>query len=229
MAAGGREGARGRVEVIEPDRPREVAARVVAESKATIPHLYAEAEADVTGWEELLVPGIGAAAAMCWAAARALREVPRLNGAYRDGRFELYGRVNVGIVVPAGEGWSIPVVRDCDEKDLAALAAECRGLAERARSGELASPDLAGATFTVCAAGAGGADAMTPVVQRGHAAALGAGAPRTRAVARDGALVAGEVLRVTLAADHRIVAPGDASSFLARVRALLEERPPPSA
>ena len=85
---------------------------------------------------------------MLRATALALRETPRANAAYRDGRFELYSRVNIGIAVAAQDALVVPTIYDADTKPIAQLAAERRELIERARSGTLAPADTRGATFT---------------------------------------------------------------------------------
>ena len=83
------------------------------------------------------------------AAALALREYPRANGAYKDGAFELYGRVNVGVAV-AGEGTLIvPTIFDADAQPVTAIAQEARALAARVRGGTITPPELSGGTFTV--------------------------------------------------------------------------------
>ncbi len=88
------------------------------------------------------------------ACATALRAVPRANGAYRDGRFEAYARVNVGVVVASGDSYLIPTVFDADQLSPAELSAEVARLAEGVRERSLTSAAFAGATFTVWNAGA---------------------------------------------------------------------------
>src|SRR4029077_3248937 len=83
------------------------------------------------------------------AAALALREFPRANGAYRDGRFELYSRVNVGVAVAARDALVGPTVFDADQKNLRQIATDTRALAQRVRDGQITPPELSGATFTV--------------------------------------------------------------------------------
>ena len=83
------------------------------------------------------------------AAAIALGEFPRANGAYRDGRWELYSRINVGIAVAAAEALVVPTIFDADKKGLRQIATEARALAERVRERTITPPELSGATFTV--------------------------------------------------------------------------------
>jgi len=193
---GGRpEGARGSVEIVEPGPLQQAFARRVAESKATAPHVYFERMMD----------GAIPPAALVKAAGLALREVPLLNGAYRDGRFELYSRINVGYAVAAQGTLAVPVIHDADAKEIDAIAVAIEELGEEARDGSLTAPALAGATFTVVDMSASGAARFTPVVARGQAATLGAG-----------------TAALTLACDNRIVQGAEGAEFLDRLLALLQ-------
>lgn len=219
--------ARGDVEVAEPTKLERAVARGVAESKATIPHIYAEAEADLSDWVAAggSVDGNAHRDLVVWAAAQALRECPRVNGAYRDGRFELYSRVNVGITVAGEQGVVVATIHDADGLIPTEVAAAARELEARAAGGAITQPELSGGTFTVVWPGPG-LTTFTPVVQRGQAAALGLGDVTSRAAVRDGAAAVGYALRLVLACDHRIVTAHQAAEFLGRVTSLLTEAPP---
>ncbi len=156
------------------------------------------------------------------ACALALREVPRANGAYRDGRFELYSRVNVGVVVATEDVYVIPTVLDADQKPLRALTGEIERLTSQARQGQLAAPALSGATFTLSNVGALGVDSATILTNPPQAAALAAGTIRPAPIVRDGAVVAGHLMSVTLACDHRILYGAQAARFLTAVKSRLE-------
>jgi pyruvate dehydrogenase E2 component (dihydrolipoamide acetyltransferase) len=112
-------------------------------------------------------------------------------------------------------------VLDADRKSLAQLDEEIARLTERAA--ELSPPELAGATFTLSYPGALGVASSTPVIVPPQAAALAAGAVRAVAVVRDGAIVPGHAMTITLACDHRILYGSRAARFLTRIKALLEE------
>jgi pyruvate dehydrogenase E2 component (dihydrolipoyllysine-residue acetyltransferase) len=155
------------------------------------------------------------------ACALALRAVPRANGAYRDGRFERYSRVNVGIVVASEQSYLIPTVFDADGKSAAQLTAEIERLRGAALAGELSPPAYAGATFTLSDVGALGVPASTIVVSSPQAAALAAGAIRTAPVVRGDELVAGHVMTVTLACDHRILYGANAARLLTEITGAL--------
>jgi len=158
------------------------------------------------------------------AAALALRDHPKVNGAYRDGTFELYPRVNVGVAVAAQDALVVPVVRDADEKSLGEIARRARALIEKVREGTITPPELSGATFTVSNLGMYGIERFTAIVNPPQAAILSVGALMKKAVVDDrGRVVARDMMALRLACDHRILYGADGAEFLAAVRKLLEE------
>jgi pyruvate dehydrogenase E2 component (dihydrolipoyllysine-residue acetyltransferase) len=227
------ETAKGQVAYEDLSKLQSTIARRMAESKATAPHFYLEAEVEMdraveararikaAAGEGEVVPSFNDMVVK--ACALALREHPRANGAYRDGRFELYSRVNVGVAVAARDALVVPTVFDADRKGLRQIAAESRALAQRVREGTVTPPELSGGTFTVSNLGMYGIDSFSAVINAPQAAILAVGAIKERPVVRDGEIVAAHILNVTLACDHRILYGAPAAEFLARVRALLEE------
>jgi pyruvate dehydrogenase E2 component (dihydrolipoamide acetyltransferase) len=165
----------------------------------------------------------GFTAVLVRACALALREHPTANGAYRDGSWERYQRVNVGVVLALAEVYVIPTLLDADRKSLAELGDELAGLEARGRAGTLSPPDLSGATFTLSNVGAMGLASSTPVIVPPQAAAASAGAVRDVAVVRDGIIVPGKTMTITLATDHRILYGAAAGAFLAAIKSRLEE------
>ena len=157
------------------------------------------------------------------AAAIALREYPKANGAYRDGRFELYSRVNVGIAVAAEEALVVPTVFDADKKGLRQIASESRALAGKVREGKITPPELSGATFTVSNLGMFGIDYFEAVINSPQAAILAVGAVKEVPVVKEGEVVPGHLMALNLACDHRILYGSEGAELLARIRALLEE------
>jgi pyruvate dehydrogenase E2 component (dihydrolipoamide acetyltransferase) len=216
-------GAKGTVETVELTRAQRTVARRVAEAKATIPDFHVTVEADVT--DAVAQAGsAGLDAVVVKAAALALREHPRVNGAYADGAFELHSRINVGVAVAAGETPSAPTIFDADQQPVAAIAEAIAALTAKVREGAIASPDLAGATFTVTSLTASGVTAFTPIITPGQAASLAVGAPVPRVIPDEddrNTPTLRRTLTLTLSADHRIVYAAEAAAFLARVRALL--------
>jgi pyruvate dehydrogenase E2 component (dihydrolipoamide acetyltransferase) len=157
------------------------------------------------------------------ACALALREHPLANGSYRDGRFELHSRVNVGVAVAAEEALVVPTVFDADRRGLREIAAETRSLAARVRDGSITPPELSGGTFTVSNLGMYGVSGFSAVINPPQAAILAVGEIAERPVVGDGGVTAAHLMGVTLACDHRILHGAPAALFLARIRALLEE------
>ena len=200
--------ARGTVERLEPTKAQRAAARKVAESKATIPHLYVQGKLEI-GEPESPVAAIVAAAAS------ALRSAPRLNGAYRDGAFEIYSRVNVGVVADEADGLVVPTIFDADSKEPSAIAAEWEALEAKALNGSITAREVAGGTFTVARGFGYEGCAYLPVINAGQAANLGIGRPS------DGAIF------VTVAVDARMVSGPEATGFLALIQAALRKRTEP--
>jgi pyruvate dehydrogenase E2 component (dihydrolipoamide acetyltransferase) len=228
------ETAKGQVEVVELTKLQQTVARRMAESKATAPHFYLQAEIDMTAAVEgrarlkasakegEVVPTFNDMVVK--ACALALREHPRANGAYRDGKLELYSRVNVGVAVAAQDALVVPTVFDADEKGLRRIATETRALAARVRDGSITPPELSGGTFTVSNLGMYGISNFSAVINTPQAGILAVGEVKARPTVSDsGAIEARQLMGVTLACDHRILYGADGAQFLARVRGLLEE------
>jgi pyruvate dehydrogenase E2 component (dihydrolipoamide acetyltransferase) len=207
----------------------------MAEAKATIPEFTLQTEIDMEACvalrselKKLAREGVPTHPAptyndMCVkACALALRENPRANGGYRDGRVQLHSRVNVGVAVAAEETLVVPTVFDSDQKSLGEIARETSALAERVRDGSITPPELGGGTFTVSNLGMFGVASFTAIINPPQAAILSVGSLQPRAVVRNGELEARNTMTVTLACDHRILYGADAARFLARIRELLE-------
>ncbi len=227
------ETAKGAVEVVEPTKLQQTVARRMAESKATVPHFYLSAQVDMSrcvqartqlkdsAGEGDVVPSFNDM--VIKAAAIALGEFPRANAAYRDGRFELYQRVNVGVAVAAQDALVVATIFDADRKGLRQIATEARTLAGKVRDGTVTPPELSGGTFTVSNLGMYGITDFGAVINTPQAAILAVGAITPTPVVRAGEIATAQVMGVTLACDHRILYGADGAEFLARVRALLEE------
>jgi pyruvate dehydrogenase E2 component (dihydrolipoamide acetyltransferase) len=227
------ETAKGRTTVQEPTRLQQVVARRMSESKATAPHFYLQTEIDMSAAVEArgrikamtpegeVVPSFNDMVVK--ACALALRAFPSANGAYRDGRFELYSRVNVGVAVAAQDALVVPTVFDADRKGLREIASDARALAGKVRDGSITPPELSGGTFTVSNLGMYGVTNFSAVINAPQAAILAVGAITEKPVVRDGTITTAHILGVTLACDHRILYGAPAAEFLARIRSLLEE------
>jgi pyruvate dehydrogenase E2 component (dihydrolipoamide acetyltransferase) len=227
--------AKGEVQVVELNRLQQTIARRMAESKATVPHFYLQMEIDMSEavrtrdqLKKLVEEGRPAPTyndMVVKACALALREFPRANGSYRDGRVELYSRVNVGIAVAAQEALVVPTIFDADTKSLGEIAVEARHLAGKVRDGTVTPPELSGGTFTVSNLGMYGVSNFSAVINPPQAALLAVGAvvPKPIVDGNSGAIAVRQMMGVTLACDHRILYGADGAQFLARVRDLLEQ------
>jgi pyruvate dehydrogenase E2 component (dihydrolipoyllysine-residue acetyltransferase) len=238
-------GAKGLVTTVQPSRIQVQIAQRMAESKATVPDFTLHAEVAMEQAVELraqlrkaaqggdgersAAPDGGALAVPSYndmvvkACAIALRDHPRANAAYRDGAFELYERVNVGIAVATDDSLIVPTVFDADRKSLLDIAREARSLAERVRSRLITPAELAGATFTVSNLGMYGVASFAAIINPPQAAVLAVGEVREVPVIREGQVVPGSRMSIALTCDHRILYGAPAAEFLARIRQLLEQ------
>lgn len=225
----GASGGRGEVVTVELTRSQQALVRRVAESKATIPELTLTATVDMErclAWEAELSAAQTSAPScadmVIRACALALRTHPRANGSYRDGRWELHSRVNVGVTLAGPEVLVVATIFDADIKPLSRIAGETRELGARVRAGTITPPELSGATFTLSNLGVAGVDSTGAVISPPHAAVMSVGAIEPRALVRDGAVVARQAMSVTLTCDHRILYGREAGEFLRRVCDSLE-------
>ena len=236
--------AKGETTTIELSRTQQTVARRMAESKATIPDFTLQIDVDMEqcvqlrgqlkqlsspgGAVEPVPPAPHAHAVPTYndmvvkASALALREHPHANGSYRDGRVQVYSRVNVGVAVAAQGALVVPTVFDADSKALGEIARETRALAERVRAATITPPELGGGTFTVSNLGMYGVKSFTAIINPPQAGILSVGALAPRAVVHEGELLARNTMTLTLACDHRILYGAEAAQFLARIRELLE-------
>ncbi len=223
---------KGEARAVKLTRTQQTIARRMAETKATVPDFIVTTEVDMAAAvamrEQLKAIASEGEPAPSYndmvvkASAMALREFPRVNGSYKDGGWELYSRVNVGVAVAADDSLIVPTVFDADQKSLGEIAREARALAQRVRAGQITPPELSGGTFTVSNLGMFGVTEFTAIINAGQAAILSVGALRDEPVVSNGAVVPGKRMALTVACDHRILYGADAAQFLARVRALLE-------
>ncbi|MEA2361252.1 MAG: hypothetical protein QOD71_397 [Thermoleophilaceae bacterium] len=223
-------GAKGEAEIQELTRLQQTVSRRMAESKATAPEFSISLTVDMTEavelrkrLKEVADPAPSFNDMVVKAAATALREHPRVNGAYRDGKFELYERVNVGVAVAAQDALVVPTVFDADRKSLGQIARDARAVAEKVRDRTITPPELSGATFTVSNLGMFGIEQFTAIINPPQAAILTVGALAKRPAVDDtGRIVAREQMQLSLVCDHRILYGADGAQFLARVKELLQ-------
>jgi pyruvate dehydrogenase E2 component (dihydrolipoamide acetyltransferase) len=224
-------GPKGELSVQELTRLQKTVSRRMAESKATAPDFELDIEVDMTMCVELRTrlkelaehpPSFNDMVVK--ACGNALREFPRVNGAYRDGRFELYSRVNVGVAVAARDALVVPTINDVDKKSLGEVSRQARELIDKVKDGSITPPELSGGTFTVSNLGMYGIERFSAVINPPQAAILAVGALKKKPVVDEGGRIAArDMMSMTLVCDHRILYGADGAEFLARVRELLEQ------
>jgi pyruvate dehydrogenase E2 component (dihydrolipoamide acetyltransferase) len=224
-------GPKGDVEIEELTRLQQTVSRRMAESKATAPDFSIALTVDMTAavalrtrLKEISDPVPSFNDMVVKASANALREHPRVNGAYRDGKFELYDRVNVGIAVAAMDALVVPTVFDADKKSLGQIARDARDVIGKVKDKTVTPPELSGGTFTVSNLGMFGIEHFTAIINPPQAAILTVGKlAKQPAVDDKGKVIARDQMILTLVCDHRILYGADGAQFLARVKELLEQ------
>ena len=229
--AKGEAGPKGEVHVQELTRLQQTVSRRMAESKATAPDFTLEVEVDMAACVELRgrlkeladpVPSFNDM--IVKACALSLREHPRVNGAYRDGRFELYEKINIGVAVAAKDTLVVPTLFDVGSKSLGEIARAAHAAIDKVRDATITPPELSGGTFTVSNLGMYGIDRFSAVINPPQAAILTVGALKKKPFVDDsGRIVARDMATLSLVCDHRILYGADGAQFLARVREALEQ------
>jgi pyruvate dehydrogenase E2 component (dihydrolipoamide acetyltransferase) len=221
------------VEAVEPNRMQATIARRMAESKSTVPHFYVTVEArvdDVVRMRRQLKEAVPEAERvtatdfLTRACAVALTRFPEVNASWVEGRFERKRSVNIGIAVPPAQGMGllVPVIHDCERKDVIQLSIETRQAIERARAGRPAESDLSGGTFSISNLGMYGVDEFSAIINPPESAILAVGQIKDAPVVEDGQLTVGKVMRMTLSCDHRVFYGATAAEFMGEVKRLIE-------
>ncbi|GLZ04549.1 acetyltransferase component of pyruvate dehydrogenase complex [Actinomadura sp. NBRC 104412] len=212
------------------NRFRKVAARRLTESKRNAPHFYLNREVDAERLLEFraelnaaLAPAkVSVNDLIVKAAATALREHPAVNVSYTEEDLVFHERIHIGVAVAVEDGLLVPVIRDADRKSVSRIGAETRALAARAREGRLTAQEMSGGTFSVSNLGMYGVGGFAAVINPPEAAILAVGAVRDEPVVRNGQVVPGKRLAVTLSVDHRATDGATGAAFLARLAEILE-------
>jgi pyruvate dehydrogenase E2 component (dihydrolipoamide acetyltransferase) len=227
----GEAGPKGQAEIQELTRLQQTVSRRMAESKATAPDFSISLTVDMTQavelrsrLKEVADPAPSFNDMVVKAAATALTEHPRVNGAYRDGKFELYENVNIGVAVAAQDALVVPTVFNADQKSLGQISKDARAVIEKVRDKTVTPPELSGGTFTVSNLGMFGIEFFTAIINPPQASILTVGKLEKRPAVDDGGrVVARDQMTLSLICDHRILYGADGAKFLARVKELLEQ------
>ncbi len=209
---------------------RKVIARRLGESKFTAPHFYVTVEIAMDKvWEfrkklnEVAPVKISFNDLVVKACAINLPKHPVINSSWMGDKIRTNHDVNIGVAVAIPDGLLVPVVRYANMKSLSQINMEVKELAGRAKNKKLSPDEMSGNTFTISNLGMFGVEEFTAIINPPDAAIMAIGGIQDKAVVRDGAVVPGKVMKVTLSSDHRVVDGASAAAFLNDVKACLED------
>ncbi len=216
-------------EDVKISQMRKTIARRLSESKFTNPHFYETIDIDMepaiearAGLNEVSDVKISFNDIVVKACAAALRRHPAINSSWLDDVIRKHGDVNVAVAVAIDEGLMTPVIRHADKKNLRQISAETRELAGLARDRKLQPDQMEGSTFTISNLGMFGIEEFTAIINPPNACILAVGAIRNVPVVKNGEVVPGKRMKVTLSSDHRVVDGAKAAEFLNTLRQMLE-------
>jgi pyruvate dehydrogenase E2 component (dihydrolipoamide acetyltransferase) len=209
---------------------RKVIAKRLAESKFSAPHFYVTMSIDMDKaveargkLNEVSPVKISFNDIVLKAVAVALKQHPAINSSWLGDKIRINHHVHIGVAVAIEDGLLVPVVRFADGKSLSQIAAEVKDLAGRAKNKKLQPSDWEGSTFTISNMGMFGVDEFTAIINPPDACILAISAIQQVPVVKNGAVVPGNVMKLTLSCDHRVVDGATGSAFLQTVKGLLEE------
>jgi pyruvate dehydrogenase E2 component (dihydrolipoamide acetyltransferase) len=156
------------------------------------------------------------------ASALALRKHPKVNSQWFDDRTRINHHVNVGVAVAVEDGLVVPVIRFTDQKSMTQIGAEVKDMAVRAKSKKLTPAEMDGSTFTVSNLGMFGISEFTSIINQPNSAILSVGAVIQKPVVKNGQIVVGNTMKVTLACDHRTVDGATGAAFLQTLKHFIE-------
>lgn len=219
----------GESEDIKISQMRKAIARRLSESKFTNPHFYETVDIDMepamearAKLNEVSDVKISFNDIVVKACAHALRRHPDVNSSWLDDVIRKHGDVNIAVAVAIDEGLMTPVINHCDKKNLRQISAETRELAGLARDRKLQPEQMEGSTFTISNLGMFGIEEFTAIINPPNACILAVGAIRDVPVVKNGEVVPGKRMKVTLSSDHRVVDGAKSAQFLNTLRQMLE-------
>ena len=211
---------------------RRTIARRLTESKQTVPHFYLTIDFDASPIlaarkqiNEALAKGGEKASIndfILKACAAALREVPAANASFMGDAIHYHQVVDISVAVAVPEGLVTPVLRDADQKGIREIAAEVKELAEKARNKKLTLEEMQNGTFSVSNLGMYGIEEFSAVINPPEGCILAVGTLRDEPVVKDGQIVPGKRMRVTLSCDHRVVDGAIGAEWLAAFKRIAE-------
>jgi len=208
---------------------RKTIARRLAESKFTAPHYYLMLEINMDNAiesrriiNELPDTKVSFNDMVVKASAMALKKHPKVNSQWFDDRTRINHHVNIGVAVAVEDGLVVPVTRFTDQKSMTQIGAEIKDMATRAKSKKLTPVEMEGSTFTVSNLGMFGISEFTSIINQPNSAILSVGAIIEKPVVKNGQIVVGNTMKVTLACDHRTVDGATGAAFLQTLKQYIE-------
>ena len=216
-------------EEVKNSQMRKTIARRLAESKFTAPHYYLTIEVNMDSAMESrkiinTVPDtkVSFNDMVVKACAMALKKHPRVNSQWKDDVTVINHHINIGVAVAVEDGLVVPVVPFTDQMSLTQIGASVKDLAGKARNKKLQPKEMEGSTFTVSNLGMYGITEFTSIINQPNSAILSVGAIIEKPVVKNGAVVVGNTMKVTLACDHRTVDGATGAEFLQTLRNYIE-------
>ena len=209
---------------------RKVIAKRLSESLFTAPHFYLTMEINMDKaveargrLNELSPIKLSFNDLVLKSAAVALRQHPVVNSSWLGDKIRANHVINIGVAVAVDEGLLVPVIRNADQKGLAQIATEVKELAGKAKTKKLQPAEWEGSTFTISNLGMFGIDEFTAIINPPDACILAVGGIKQTAIVKDGQLAVGNLMKVTLSCDHRVVDGATGAAFLQTLKGLLED------
>ena len=217
-------------EEVAVSQMRKTIARRLSESKFTAPHFYLTMEINMDkavearkSINEVSPVKISFNDMVIKAAAAALRQHPDVNVSYLGDKMRKNHHIHIGVAVAVKDGLLVPVIRFADNKSLSHIAAEVKDLAQKAHDKKLQPSDWEGSTFTISNLGMFGIEEFTAIINTPDACILAVGGIKETAIVKNGQLVPGNVMKVTMSCDHRAVDGAVGAAFLKTFKGLLED------
>ncbi len=209
---------------------RKVIAKRLAESKFTAPHFYLTMEINMDkaisarkSMNEVAPVKISFNDMVIKAVAASLRQHPKVNSAWLGDKIRYSDHIHIGMAVAVEEGLLVPVIRFADSKTLSQISEEAKTLAGKAKKKELQPKDWEGNTFTISNLGMFGIEEFTAIINPPDACILAVGGIKETVIVKNGEMKVGNVMKVTLSCDHRVVDGAIGSAFLKTLKDLLED------
>lgn len=209
---------------------RKAISRRLSDSLFTAPHFYVTMSIDMdqaiaarNKINEIAPVKISFNDFVVKAAAIALRQHPAINSSFLGDKIRTNEHVHIGVAVAVDEGLLVPVVKFADNKSLSHLSVEVKEFAQKSKAKKLQPNEMEGSTFTISNLGMFGVDEFTAIINTPNACILAVSGIQAVPVVKNGAVVPGNMMKVTLSADHRVVDGATAAAFLQTLKQLLEE------